>query len=137
MTDLEAIRARCAQSITEIVASPSEYFRVQQILRDREDLLALVDEAENSAGNLAEKYVALAVECDTYSRIAKERDHYMMRSALTDVEALRSALARALRLLRIGMDVGLEPHEKDEANALLAVLGHEPVRLSDQTEARR
>lgn len=134
MTDLEAIRARCAQSITEIVASPSEYFRVQQILRDREDLLALVDEAENSASNLAEKYVALAVECD---RIAKKRDHDMMRSALTDVEALRSALARALRLLRIGMDVGLEPHEKDEANALLAVLGHEPVRLSDQTEARR
>ena len=44
MADIEAIRARCAQSVTEIVASPSEYFRVQQILRDRRDLLALVDE---------------------------------------------------------------------------------------------
>jgi hypothetical protein len=41
--DLESIRARCSQNITEIVASPGEYHRVQQILRDRVDLLAEVD----------------------------------------------------------------------------------------------
>lgn len=41
--DLEAIRTRCSQNITEIVANPREYFRVQQILRDRLALLAEVD----------------------------------------------------------------------------------------------
>jgi len=41
--DLETIRARCSQPITEIVASPRDYFRVQQILRDRADLLAEVE----------------------------------------------------------------------------------------------
>lgn len=41
--DLEAIRARCSQNIAEIVDNPREFFRVQQILRDRADLLAEVD----------------------------------------------------------------------------------------------
>jgi len=103
MADLEAIRARCAQSVTEIVASPSEYFRVQQILRDRQDLLALVDETQNSASDLVEEVVALSVRND---RIEK-------------------ALRRALDLLRIGMDVGMEPHEKDEANRLLVLFGED------------
>jgi len=38
----------------------------------------------------------------------------------SDYDALRARLDRALRLLRIGLDVGLEPHERAEANALLA-----------------
>ena len=101
MADLEAIRARCAQSVTEIVASPSEYFRVQQILRDRQDLLALVDETQNSASDLVEEVVALSVRN----------------------ERIEKALRRALDLLRIGMDVGMEPHEKDEANALCVLFG--------------
>jgi len=44
------------------------------------------------------------------------------RAERTDIElrALRARLDRALRLLRIGLDVGLEPHERAEANALLA-----------------
>lgn len=37
--NLEEIRARCSESVTEIVDSPREYFRAQQILRDRRDLL--------------------------------------------------------------------------------------------------
>ena len=41
--DIEAIRARASSSVTEIVASPREYARVQQILRDRADLLAAYD----------------------------------------------------------------------------------------------
>lgn len=101
MTDIEAIRARCAQSVTEMVASPSEYFRVQQILRDRQDLLALVDETQNSASDLVEEVVALSVRN----------------------ERIEKALRRALDLLRIGMDVGMEPHEKDEANALCVLFG--------------
>lgn len=41
--DVEAIRARCSQNVTEIVDNPREYYRLQQILRDRESLLAEVD----------------------------------------------------------------------------------------------
>lgn len=41
--NVAAIRARCAQNITEVVANPAEFYRVQQILRDRVDLLAEVD----------------------------------------------------------------------------------------------
>lgn len=41
--DVDEIRRRCSQGITEIVSSPQEYYRVQQILRDREALLAEVD----------------------------------------------------------------------------------------------
>jgi len=41
-------------------------------------------------------------------------------NALRETDALRARLDRALRLLRIGLDVGLEPHERAEANALLA-----------------
>lgn len=71
-------------------------------------------------------------------RLRQERDHYMALSAMNNVEALRSALVRTLNLLRIGMDVGLEPHEKDEANALLALFRHEPVmRPTDGSSASR
>lgn len=45
--DLEAIRARCSQHITEIVDNPREYYRVQQILRDRMTLLAEVDRLQH------------------------------------------------------------------------------------------
>lgn len=41
---LRDIRARCAQPVTEIVANPGEYYRVQAILRDRAELLRLLDE---------------------------------------------------------------------------------------------
>ena len=41
--DVEAIRARVSNSVTEIAANPREYFRIQQILRDRSDLLREVD----------------------------------------------------------------------------------------------
>jgi hypothetical protein len=41
--DLKSIRARCSESVTDMVSSPSEYYRSQQILRDRADLLAEVD----------------------------------------------------------------------------------------------
>lgn len=44
---IDAIRARCAENITEIVSHPAEYYRVQQILRDRADLLAEVDRLES------------------------------------------------------------------------------------------
>ena len=40
---LDDIRARCAQPVTEIVANPGEYYRVQTILRDRAELLRLHD----------------------------------------------------------------------------------------------
>lgn len=40
---LEDIRARCSQPIQEIVSSPREYYRVQQIMRDRRDLLEMVE----------------------------------------------------------------------------------------------
>lgn len=41
---LDEIRARCALPVTEVVANPREYFRVQTILRDRAELLRLLDE---------------------------------------------------------------------------------------------
>lgn len=41
--DVEAIRARASKNIAEIVDNPREYYRVQQILRDRSDLLREVD----------------------------------------------------------------------------------------------
>lgn len=37
------IRARTTKNVTDIVSSPREYCRVQQILRDREDLLHAYD----------------------------------------------------------------------------------------------
>jgi len=40
---LDEIRARCALPVTEIVANPGEYYRVQTILRDRAELLRLHD----------------------------------------------------------------------------------------------
>lgn len=43
-SSIEEIRARTSQPVTEIVANPREYFRVQQLLRDRLDLLAHYDE---------------------------------------------------------------------------------------------
>jgi hypothetical protein len=43
-SSIEDIRARAAQPVTEIVANPREYYRVQQLLRDRADLLAYYDE---------------------------------------------------------------------------------------------
>jgi len=42
--DIEAIRARTSQPITEIVANPREYYRMQQILRDRVGLLRVTDD---------------------------------------------------------------------------------------------
>ena len=53
--DLEAIRARCSQPVTEIVASPRDYFRVQQILRDRADLLAEVDKLRGMVRDMSEQ----------------------------------------------------------------------------------
>lgn len=97
---LDEIRARCALPVTQVVTNPREYLRLQTILRDRAELLRLLDEC------------------------IKERDHYMALSAMNNVEALRGALTRALDLLRIGMDAGLEPHEKDEANKLLVLFGY-------------
>lgn len=41
---IEDIRARVAQPVTEIVDNPREYYRVQQILRDRSDLLVHLDQ---------------------------------------------------------------------------------------------
>jgi UDP-N-acetylmuramate-alanine ligase len=41
--DLEAIRQRVTTNIVEIVANPREYYRIQQVLRDRADLLAECD----------------------------------------------------------------------------------------------
>lgn len=53
--DLEAIRARCSQPVTEIVASPRDYFRVQQLLRDRADLLAEVDKLRGMIRDMSEQ----------------------------------------------------------------------------------
>lgn len=54
------IRARTAQNVTDIVSSPREYFRVQQVLRDREDLLHAYD-------MLAEQYAAYREVADASS----------------------------------------------------------------------
>lgn len=40
---IDEIRARSSRPVTEIVANPREYYRVQQLLRDRVDLLAHCD----------------------------------------------------------------------------------------------
>lgn len=43
MADIAAIRARCSASVTDMVSNPAEYYRSQQILRDRNDLMAAYD----------------------------------------------------------------------------------------------
>ena len=40
---IDEIRARTSATITEIVSNPREYYRAQQILRDRSDLLVAYD----------------------------------------------------------------------------------------------
>lgn len=44
MINVYDIRARVSGSVTEMVGNPREYHRVQQILRDRSDLLVAYDE---------------------------------------------------------------------------------------------
>jgi hypothetical protein len=99
---LDEIRARCALPVTEIVANPGEYYRVQTILRDRAELLRLLDER------------------------TAERDSW--RSAREDLASANNrmapALRRAVELLRIGIDDGLDGREKDEANALILEFGY-------------
>lgn len=49
---LSEIKARADQSITEIVDNPREYYRVQQILRDRAFLLAEVERMRTELANV-------------------------------------------------------------------------------------
>jgi len=68
--DLPAIRARCSQSITEIVDNPREYYRVQQILRDRSDLLAEADRLR-AALEAVKRHIEAAEGIEVAFRAAK------------------------------------------------------------------
>ena len=106
--DLTASNERLQAEVERLTWNERTYFAEAERLRTEN--AALWAENEAKAQGLREALM--------------ERDHYMARSVMNDADALRSALVRALNLLRIGMDTGLEPREKDEANALLITFGY-------------
>lgn len=102
MTNLEAIRARCAKSVSEIVDNPREYFKVQQILRDRAELLAEVDrlQAESaiwdklSLVQLSQENERLTGELEAYKETTEEaiKELGKLRAAHEPISPLTGAV---------------------------------------------
>lgn len=83
---IEDIRARCSESITEIVSNPREYYRVQTILRDRAVLLAEVDRL--TAQNASWSKLVHQTN-DTCAGALKERDALRARVAVLEEKSTR------------------------------------------------
>jgi hypothetical protein len=74
MEPIDAIRARMSQPITDIVDNPREYYRVQQILRDRTDLLAYYDRLYAAAKKALHEMVHTSAPRNSFTDAVDELD---------------------------------------------------------------
>lgn len=126
---LDEIRARCALPVTELVNNPREYLRVQTILRDRAELLRLLDECMAERANLRAEVSQLTFSRDLLAGCNKVMHAELvgMRAAINQIiaqddlalaeEGYREGFANVVRIARkvlveiIGVDLAKGPDQ--------------------------